>query len=80
MDDNRAAMMRRLQELAFALQESALFLDTHPEDREALAFHNEKLACHRELKQRYAALFGPLCPYTADQPTWRWAEGPWPWQ
>lgn len=80
MEDNRCALMRCLQELAFAVQESTLFLDTHPEDRQALAYHNEKLARWQEMKQRFVSQFGPLCPATADQESWRWVDSPWPWE
>ena len=54
MEDNKTAMMRCLQELAFAVQESTLFLDTHPTDQQALAYHKEKLAAFNDLKKRYA--------------------------
>ncbi|MBR5559467.1 MAG: spore coat protein CotJB [Oscillospiraceae bacterium] len=80
MEDNKTALMRCLQELAFAIQESALFLDTHPTDQQALAYHNEKLTHYNEMKKRYVAQFGPLCSHTANQNSWRWIDNPWPWE
>lgn len=80
MEDNRQALLRRLQEATFALQEATLFLDTHPTDPQALRYHNEKLARRKELKKQYTARFGPLCSDTADQNSWCWAQGPWPWE
>ena len=80
MEDNKSALLRCLQELAFAVQESTLFLDTHPTDQQALAYHNEKLARFNEMKKRYVAQFGPLCNYTTTQESWRWIDSPWPWE
>ena len=80
MEDNKHALLRCLQELAFAVQESALFLDTHPTDRQALAYHNEKLTRFNEMKKRYVAQFGPLCSDTTTQESWRWIDSPWPWE
>ncbi|MBP0963297.1 MAG: spore coat protein CotJB [Oscillospiraceae bacterium] len=80
MEDNKSALLRCLQELAFAVQESTLFLDTHPTDQQALAYHNEKLARFNEMKKRYVAQFGPLCGYTTTQESWRWIDNPWPWE
>ena len=80
MEDNKPAMLRCLQALAFAVQESTLFLDTHPDDRQALTYHNEKLAAFTDLKKRYVALYGPLCNYTTNQESWRWIDSPWPWE
>ena len=80
MEDNKSTLLRCLQELAFAVQESTLFLDTHPNDRQALAYHNEKLARFNEMKKRYVAQFGPLCNYTTTQESWRWVDSPWPWE
>ena len=80
MEDNRTALLRCLQELAFAVQEATLFLDTHPTDSQALAYHNEKLARFAELKKRYTAQYGPLCRDTATQETWCWIDSHWPWE
>jgi len=80
VEDNKSNLLRCLQELAFAVQESTLFLDTHPNDRQALAYHNEKLARFNEMKKRYVAQFGPLCNYTTTQESWRWVDSPWPWE
>ena len=80
MEDNKHALLRCLQELAFAVQESALFLDTHPNDHQALVYHNEKLARFNETKKRYVAQFGPLCSNSTTQESWRWIDSPWPWE
>ena len=55
---------------AFAAWELRLYLNNHPEDREALQ-------AYRALNEfdHYAAL--PEC-YTRGR--WTWMEGPWPWE
>ena len=65
--------------LAFAIQELALYLDTHPDDEKALCLHNKYCKEYRDLTDKYQKVYGPL---TINYPCnkWRWLETPWPWE
>lgn len=73
--------MRSLQALSLAVFDAVLYLDTHPDDEEALEYYRH----HKELRDRcaaeYVAHVGPLtagdCP---GEGHWTWTEGPWPWE
>ena len=70
-----------LQTLAFAIQELALYLDTHPEDQEALEVYRGYQNMHHEASEKYARICGPM---THHQPVkdkkYTWVCDPWPWE
>ena len=73
--------MLRLQELSFALKETELFLDGHPENRRALAYYAEQKAEYDTLKAEYEATYAPITPNANENDTaWRWVRSPWPWE
>lgn len=67
--------------VSFTVDDTKLFLDTHPEDREALEhFENYNNARKKAMKE-YAEYFGPLTVDTASgRECWKWAMQPWPWE
>ena len=77
---NREALMRKIQEVDFALYETTLYLDTHPCDEKALKLHKEYAEASKELKKHYSEMFGPLTPAHNMQDAWEWVCGPWPWE
>lgn len=76
-------MFQEINEVSFAVNDILLFLDTHPCDKEALAYF-EKMSCRRnELLKEYARCFGPLTVDTAEgtcEASWKWMEQPFPWE
>ena len=77
---NREALMRKIQEVDFALYETTLYLDTHPHDEKALALHKEYAEASKNLKKHYNEMFGPLTPADNMSDKWEWVCGPWPWE
>lgn len=75
----RREMMQEIRCLEFAINELALYLDTHPDDQKALCLHRKYTKEAKELKDKYQKVFGPL---TINFPCnkWRWLEEPWPWE
>ncbi len=79
----QAQMLMQIQQRQFALVELNLFLDTHPTEAPALAIYNR---LHQELMTliyQYEHAHGPLLNFgfsSNPQNTWKWAEGPWPWE
>ena len=76
---NRAEMLYKIKSLEFAVIELALYLDTHPDDTQAICLHNRYCKELKELKDSYQKVYGPL---TINYPCnkWRWLEEPWPWE
>ena len=78
-ENSRASMLNDIKCLAFAIQELALYLDTHPNDEKALCLHNKYCREYRELTDKYQKIYGPLSiNYPCNK--WRWLEEPWPWE
>ena len=70
-----------LQVLAFAIQELALYLDTHRDDREALELYREYQRIYHDCMKQYEGNSGPMnhrSPGTGTQ--YRWLDDPWPWE
>ena len=66
--------------LCFVSHELQLYLDTHPDDREAFALLRRMLGMTAEAKRRYTAKYGPLTPADlAQSDSFDWLEEPWPW-
>jgi len=79
---DRDKMLMLVQAYEFALVEVGLFLDTHPDDRTALAYFSQ----YRELKHQavseYTRRFGPITMDHMDNDlsSWQWIDNPWPWE
>ncbi|GMX63816.1 spore coat protein CotJB [Paenibacillus elgii] len=75
-------LLEELQAIDFVLVELTLYLDTHPEDAQALEQFNQSAQQRQLLAQRYESEFGPLLQYghSFSGYPWQWWEPPWPWQ
>ena len=70
-----------LQQMGFALQELALYLDTHRDDREALELYRRHQQLLEKVRAEYQKRFGPLnhgTPQTSE--SYQWLDDPWPWE
>lgn len=73
--------MSELQALNFAVQELALYLDTHRDDLEALELYRRYQQLSMEKNAQYVRKYGPLCH--KDQTStaeYAWLSDPWPWE
>ena len=77
--ETRCEMLNNIRCLSFAVVELAEYLNTHADDKRALSLHREYANKLHDLKEKYQMVYGPL---TINFPcnTWRWLEGPWPWE
>lgn len=76
-----AKAARELGQLSFAMDELRLFLDTHPEDKAALAASDEVRMRRNAAVKQYERLVGPVNFYDAGGTrTWNWLRTPWPWE
>ena len=79
--EKRVTPMTELQSLGFAIQELALYLDTHREDKEALELYQNYQSMYRKAKEDYTARRGPLNHMTPSQrEEYAWLDDPWPWE
>ncbi len=77
----RRRLLRQIKEADFVLKELNLFLDTHPNHKEALAKFAKYEQVSQKLKQEYERMYGPLTPSAnGNTETWEWIQGPWPWE
>ncbi|MCM3122233.1 MULTISPECIES: spore coat protein CotJB [unclassified Mesobacillus] len=76
------AAMEELQAVDFVLVELTLYLDTHPDDYDAINQFNQFAKERRRLKKVVESMYGPLQQYGNSYSgyPWNWSEGPWPWQ
>ena len=70
-----------LQTLGFAIQELALYLDTHRDDREALELYQQYQQMHHDCMERYTENCGPMNHHTPTKGNqYCWLQDPWPWE
>ena len=72
--------LAELQTMAFAIQELALYLDTHRNDKEAMEMYRAYQEIYNEGRKKYEMEHGPLNHMSADGDTYRWLDDPWPWE
>ena len=73
-------MLSQIQSLCFAIQELALYLDTHRDDKEALEVYQAYQKMYHNAKQQYVQSFGPLNHMSPTEGEYRWLDDPWPWE
>ena len=72
-------MLNEIMALNFAINDLALYLDTHPDDQNAIRMHCEYSERQISLTAEYQRLYGPLTiNFMSD--TWDWIDEPWPWE
>lgn len=73
-------LLRKINSIDFAMWELKIFLDTHPNDTDALALRDKYSKRRDVLVAEYEKKFGPLNMSTVTGDTkWRWINDPWPW-
>lgn len=85
MTDNkpcRTELLDWINIVSFVCDDTKLFLDTHPDNTEALEFFEEFKNQRIQALQEYAKYYGPLTLDTMCTPAdrWKWINTPWPWQ
>lgn len=80
---DKSKMLLEIQQLDFAVTELNLFLDTHPNDEEALNMFVKTAAAAKSLRHDYVSKYGPVCVTdSADKVPFEWVDSSynWPWQ
>ena len=73
--------LSELQVLAFAVQELALYLDTHRDDKEALELYQNYQTLYHHCREEYGKRHGPMNHrQVSEGQKYRWLDDPWPWE
>lgn len=77
----RRKLLNELKSYDFILTELNLYLDSHPNDKNALQMHCEASKNAEALRNQYSSCYGPLTASSSDNTEcWQWIKGPWPWE
>lgn len=78
---DRKKLMTLITRTSFAIDDVKLFLDTHPNCKEALEYYKKTKKMRDEAVKEYTMTFGPISAYNVDVDCkWTWNEGPMPWE
>ena len=81
MENEKIALLRKIQVVDFALQEVNLFLDTHPRCKKALTYYEMYRKLRHELHMEYTEKYGPITRNdVTSTESWTWINDPWPWE
>ena len=83
MTAEQKKLYSQIQAYSFALLETNLFLNSHPENQMALDYYNKTLEKQKALTKEYEQKYGPLTVMGSGDTkfsTWDWVKTPWPWQ
>ncbi len=77
----REQLLQEITALDFYIIDMHLFLDTHPDETEAIEVYNNCVKRVRELREQYNRQYGMLLAnMSTSEAPWQWIENPWPWQ
>lgn len=80
---SKKELLKKINEVSFAVNDISLYLDTHPCDEKALMYYEEMSEMRNKALKEYAKLYGPLTIDTANDTCsrqWEWVMQPWPWE
>ena len=78
---DREELLARLSEVQFVCVELNLYLDTHPDDADALADYRGYSGMLSQLIGEYEAQYGPLMGFGHSDPNAGcWVNGGWPFE
>ena len=78
---SRNELLDIIDKTSFAMDDARLFLDTHPDCREAMSYFAHMQEKRKAAIREYTEMYGPIISYdVAPCDMWKWNMGPWPWQ
>ena len=70
-------LMQFINEVSFALDDVSLYLDTHPDDKEALDYYQQYRIQRQQSIKEYEKCYGPITRYGVESDhKWTWTEEP----
>ena len=77
---DKELLMRQSMEAGFAMDDVVLFLDTHPENQDALRYYKPVRDMRDQSMAAYERRFGPLRYTDVTSMSWNWVTEKWPWE
>ena len=78
---NKEQMLKDISIVDFILVEFALYLDTHPTDRNAMEYFNHYSRMKNQMMKEFSQKYFPLTKDLAESnKEWRWGAAPLPWE
>lgn len=79
--NERENLINQWQQYNFALVDLNLYLDTHPNDTNAIKLYNNYNNILKQISKKYESMYGPLTVNSDNnQNNWIWINSPWPWE
>ena len=78
--NDKKELLKQITAVDFMVIDLHLYLNTHPNDRNALSKYNSFAVEANRLKQNYERCFGPLSYGACSEYPWQWISEPWPWE
>lgn len=77
--DGERELFGQIQTVSFAMDDLRLFLDTHPDNAEALALYSQYGEQRHSLIAQYTKTYGPINSYyVVNDGSWSWVDEPMP--
>lgn len=81
MRAERDELLKYIYTVSFAMDDTVLYLDTHPTDKIALEYYTKCKMIRDQAVKEYTTHFGPLTDDNVNVTNkWTWIENPWPWE
>jgi spore coat protein JB len=78
---NQTQMLEWIMMLTLCIVDMNLYLDTHPDDEEAIDYFNECAELLKNAKRTYEASYGTFTAFGgAPYETFTWVDTPMPWE
>lgn len=78
--NDREAKLYNVMQYSFAINDLNLYLDLHPEDKDALRLLEEMIKEEHEAKHAYVKSYGPLTVTETKGDKFEWIDNPWAWE
>ena len=78
--NKKQVLLKQINESSFAIDDILLFLDTHPNDCNAMQYYREMAAVRQNAMDAYQKEFGPLNVDSVYGNCWSWVTEKWPWE
>lgn len=73
---NMDSLKCRFMAIRFSIWDLHLYLDTHPNDTQAMQLLEQYEAQYVEIRRQYEEQYGPFEPGNGEA----WLKAPWPWE
>ena len=79
--NNANELLDLIRVLGFNMFDAVLFLDTHPDNQQALEHYQNYKQLMNQATNEYTTYFGPLSSDDVNVSNeWTWVKAPWPWE